>query len=191
MKVSREQAATSRERILDAASRLFRTHGFDGIGVADLMKDAGLTHGAFYGHFSSKEDLMAQACARALANSLARWEELSAKAGSNGLSAIAKSYLSTRHRDSPGTGCALPSLGSDASRQGPVVRHAITEGLRSLVEVLARIVPGRTRETKRRKALAACACMVGALMLARAVDDPEMSEEILEAVRASLEMPAA
>ena len=76
MRVSREQAAESRERILDVASKLFREHGLDGIGVADLMKNAGLTHGGFYGHFSSKEELMAQACARALENSVEKWEKL-------------------------------------------------------------------------------------------------------------------
>ena len=175
MKVTREQAAENRERILDAASKLFRERGLDGIGVADLMKSAGLTHGGFYGHFSSKEDLMAQACARALEKSVERWRTRS-------LPEILQSYLSTRHRDNPGAGCALASLGGDVPHQGAPVRRAITQGVRALMEILTPLMPGKS---KRQKALALYAGMVGALVLARAVDDPALSEEILEAVKTS------
>src|SRR5437868_15523461 len=105
MKVSREEAAQNRERILEVAAKLFREKGFDGIGVADLMKSAGLTHGGFYGHFSSKEDLMAQACARALTQSLSKWKRLADRAPDNALSEITRAYLSTRHRDEPWRGC--------------------------------------------------------------------------------------
>ncbi len=191
MKVSREQAAANRERILDVASRLFREHGLDGIGVADLMKGAGLTHGGFYGNFASKEELIARACTRSLERSAQKWSEISAKAGNKSLSALAKPYLSARHRDSPGAGCAVAALGVDVSRRGPVVRHAFTEGVRSLVDVLAGVVPGKTRAAKRRAALAVYASMVGALVLARAVDDAELSEEILEAVSASIDATGA
>jgi len=187
MKVSREQAEANRERILDVASELFRERGFDGIGVADLMKHAGLTHGGFYGHFSSKEDLMAQACDRALAESVAKWAGFCARPDGKPLSAIAKSYLSTRSRDDPGAGCAVAALGADASRHGAKVRRSITEGVRSLVEILAETVPGKSRVEKRRTALAAFAGMVGALVLARAVDDDELSEEILDAVSGSIQ----
>jgi TetR/AcrR family transcriptional repressor of nem operon len=191
MKVSREEAAASRERILDAASTLFREHGLDGIGVADLMKSAGLTHGGFYGHFTSKEALMAQACDRALARSVAYWDKLAAGAEGKPLSALTRSYLSTRHRDNPGAGCAVAALGADVPRHGAAVRHSITEGVRSLVAILARVVPGRTRAAKRRAALAAYASMVGALVLARAVDDPALSKEILNAVATSVEATTA
>ena len=184
MRVSKEQAAESRERILDAASKLFREHGLDGIGVADLMKSAGLTHGGFYGHFSSKEDLMAQACTRAFARSVEKWEKLSEK--DQPLSAIVKNYLSRRHRDDPGGGCALPSLGADVARQGAPVRRAFTDGVRSLTNVVARTVTGRTEAARRRKGLAICASLIGAIVLARAVDDQELSDEILDAVSASL-----
>src|SRR3982074_352699 len=101
MKVSREQAAKNRERILDVAAQLFRERGFDGVGVADLMKAAGLTHGGFYGHFASKEDLMGQACSRALAGSLDRWSRLAEGETKGRLSAIATAYLSAAHRDRP------------------------------------------------------------------------------------------
>jgi TetR/AcrR family transcriptional repressor of nem operon len=190
MKVSREQAAANRERILDVASRLFRERGLDGIGVADLMQGAGLTHGGFYGHFASKEELMALACDRALSDSLERWRARAARGGKNPLPAIAKPYLSTRHRDDPGAGCALAALGAEVSRHAPPVRRAFTEGLRPLVDVLADAVPGKTRAARRRKALAIVAGMVGALVLARAVDDSELSQEILKAAEVAVESTA-
>jgi TetR/AcrR family transcriptional repressor of nem operon len=189
MKVSREEAAASRERILDVAAKLFRERGLDGIGVADLMHEAGLTHGGFYGHFESKEDLMGEAIARALSESLARWHKR-AESGTP-LSAIAKSYLSARHRDDPGTGCALPALAADVARHGAPVRRTFTAWMDSLVDVLAGIVPGRTKALRRRKAIAIFAAMAGAMVLARAVDDTAMSEEILNAVAASVDAIAA
>ncbi len=183
MKVSREQMAENRERILDAAAQLFRERGFAGIGVADLMKAAGLTHGGFYGHFGSKEELMAEASSRAMAQSLDQWQRIVARAPDQPVSAIAGTYLTTKHRDHPGKGCALASLGADAARQSSGVRQAIGQGFNAMVEVLARYLPGRTAAVKRERALAAYAGMVGALMLSRAVEDPELSEEILAAVR--------
>src|SRR5216110_2787030 len=113
MKVSREQAAQNRERIVEAAAQLFRERGFEGIGVADLMKEAGLTHGGFYGHFSSKQDLVAEASARALMRSLALFSDAAERETADPLSAIASAYLSRRHRDKPGEGCLLAALGSD------------------------------------------------------------------------------
>ncbi len=187
MKVSREQAAANRERILDIASELFRERGFDGIGVADLMKHAGLTHGGFYGHFSSKEDLMAQACDRALIESVAKWRRVSVRSDDKPLTAIVKAYLSTRTSDDPGAGCAIALLAVDASGHGPKVRRSFTEGVRSLVEILAEIVPGKSRVAERKIALTTFAGMVGALILARAVDDPELSEEILSATAGSIQ----
>src|SRR5437762_11734498 len=102
MKVSREQAAQNRERIVEAAARLFRERGFEGIGVADLMKEAGLTHGGFYGHFSSKDDLIAEASERALTESLVLWSEFADRASGDPLPAVAGAYLTRRHRDNPG-----------------------------------------------------------------------------------------
>src|SRR4051812_16038571 len=99
MRVSRAIVAQNRERIVEVAGRLFRERGFDGIGVADLMKEAGLTHGGFYGHFSSKDALFAEASARALASSLANWGTVAERAPGDPLSAIAGVYLTGRHRD--------------------------------------------------------------------------------------------
>ena len=182
MRVNRQQAAASREKILESAARRFRERGLDGIGVADLMKDAGFTHGGFYAHFESKEDLMAQACARALDGSLERWRRLSDVAPNDALHAIVEHYLSPRHLADPGAGCAIAALGPDLARHGPGVRGVVTASLRGLMEILARAMPGRTRTARRKKALAAYASLVGAVVLARAVDDAALAREILGAV---------
>ena len=186
MKVSREQAAQNRERIVEAAAPLFRERGFEGIGVADLMKEAGLTHGGFYGHFSSKDDLIAEAAARALTRSLALLSNLSERASGDPLSAIAGAYLTSKHRDDPGTGCLLAALGSDVSRQGPAVRRAVTDHIRSAVELLTKRIPGRSRAVRRQKAISTYATLVGAMVIARAVDNRELSQEILDAARVSV-----
>jgi TetR/AcrR family transcriptional repressor of nem operon len=186
MKVSKEQAAQNRDRILETAARLFRERGFDGIGVADIMKDAGLTHGGFYGHFDSKQDLMAQACAQALAKSLDHWETAAERSPKNPLRGLVDAYLSTKHRDNPGLGCSLAALGPDAYRQGPLVRRTLTAGMRTLVDILMSALPERSKAARRRQALAAFSAMVGGLILSRAVDDADLSGEILDAVTKSV-----
>jgi TetR/AcrR family transcriptional repressor of nem operon len=186
MRVSREQAAENRERVLEIASRLFRERGLDGIGVADLMKAAGLTHGGFYGHFASKEDLVAQACARALQGSLPKWQAWAATDPDDPLAAVTANYLSATHCDKPGEGCALAALASEGSRHNPPVRQALTEGMRRLVDFLSQLVPGRSPAARHEKALATFASMVGAVVLARAVDDRALAEEILQSVSAAI-----
>ena len=186
MKVSREQAAQHRERILDAAAQRFRERGFEGIGVADLMKEAGLTHGGFFGHFSSKEDLIAEASARALAQSLARWGKMADRAKGDPLSALAGAYLTSRHRDDPGAGCLLAALGPDVSRQGQAVRRSVSGYVRSAVDLVAKLVPGKSKAARRQKAISTWSTLVGAMVIARAVDDPALSQEILDAGRASV-----
>ena len=128
MKVTREQAAANRERVLDTAARLFRERGFGGIGVADLMQEAGLTHGGFYGHFASKDDLAVCACEHAFAQSQARWSRLLAEGGADALPTLIASYVSARHRDHPGRGCALAALGGEAHRHAPPLRRAFCGG---------------------------------------------------------------
>lgn len=190
MKVSREQAAENRQRVVEIASRLFRERGLDGIGVADLMKSAGLTHGGFYGHFASKEDLMAEACARALEGTLAKWRERVEAAPEDPLSAVTALYLAAAHRDQPAEGCALAAVGAEAARHGAPVRHALTAGLRDLIDLLSELVPGRSKAARRKKALATFAGMLGAVVLARAVDDSALSDDILQSVSASISGPA-
>jgi len=185
MRVSREQAAENRARIVAVAATLFRQKGFDGIGVADIMQAAALTHGGFYGHFKSKDDLAAQASRAALATSVAKWEEIAAAEGDTSYAALVASYLRPAHRDHAGKGCALTALGGDAARQGKPLRAAFREGLTRLVDILAAAVPG-TKAARRRRALAAMSQMVGAIVLARAVDDAALSDEILAAARHDL-----
>jgi len=178
MKVSREQMAENRARILDAASRLFRERGFDGVTVSEVMRAAGLTHGAFYGHFASKDDLIAQTVAHALAPS-----------GSEGtdLAAWMDAYLSPHHRDRAATGCPTASLASLLRHQSPGARAALTEGLRGQLDRLASAVPGTDAAEQRRAAIGSWAAMVGAVILARAVVDPALSDEILAETRAWIE----
>ena len=179
VRVTREQAAANREKILEVAGALFRERGFDGIGVADIMKRAGLTHGGFYGHFASKDDLAAEITARVLGRS--GWMERLTGTQKPSFSDLVRQYLSPRHRDAPGRGCLFAALGSDVVRQPRSVRRAFTEGLRLRVDALARLAPGRSAAARRQKSLATMAGLVGALILSRAVDDPKFSDEILEA----------
>jgi TetR/AcrR family transcriptional regulator, transcriptional repressor for nem operon len=189
MKVSREQAAENRERIVQVASKLFRERGFDGIGVADLMKAAGLTHGGFYGHFASKEDLAAEASGRALDASLQTWSAEIEKAPDKALFKIVSGYLSEAHLNAPDSGCLIAALGSDFRRQAPPIRRVVTEGIQAFVGHFMRILPGKSKSARRHKALAHFAAMVGAVTVARAVDDPRLSKDILAAVALLLSDP--
>jgi TetR/AcrR family transcriptional repressor of nem operon len=186
MKVTREQVAANRERIVDAASAMFRKHGFDGIGVADIMHAAGLTHGGFYGHFASKDDLAAEACAHAPRDPWASWNDAPPE---ERLEGIVRSYLTPRHRDDRAHGCLFAALGSDVVRQPRAVRHAFTTRFRSKIDVLRGLVTGRSAAARRDKALATMAGLVGALILSRAVDDPKLSEDILEAAATTFARP--
>jgi TetR/AcrR family transcriptional repressor of nem operon len=186
MKVSRAEAERNRERIIEVAAKLFRERGFDGIGVADLMKSAGLTHGGFYGHFASKEDLMAEACASAMEDSLEVLQQAAQKGGEKAFSAAASAYLSPAHRDQPDEGCVLAALGAEAARRGSPVRGTFTQGVRSIVNALTQLAPGKSKRRKRERALATVASMVGALVLARAVDDAELSDEVLKSTLTSI-----
>ena len=177
MRVSREKAAENRRRIVEAAARLFRDDGFDGVGVDAIMKEARLTHGGFYGHFASKDALMAEAMAHALDRSMA-WQE---RLGS--LSELVAGYLSDRHRADRANGCAVTALGADVARQSPALRKAVTSGVRRQIDRIVALLKRGTPAARRRRAIAAYAGMVGALTLARAVDDPALAREILTAAR--------
>src|SRR5580704_1070597 len=196
MRVSREKAAEHRDRIIDAAGALFRAKGFGGIGVADIMKAADLTHGGFYGHFASKDDLVGEASRRIMARAAANWTKLVEAAPDNPYAALLEHYLSPRHRDDPGKGCAFAALGNDAARSGKIVRKAFADGLAPLIDILAEAVPGKSipgksipgksKAARRRKAVAAMATLVGALTLARAVEGTPLSDEMLEAAHREL-----
>lgn len=181
MRVSREQAERNRDAVIDAASRRFRAHGVDGAAIADVMAESGLTHGGFYKQFGSKDALAAEACARALERSARRWRDIAEGAGEDALDAIATDYLSPRNRDHPEKGCALVALGSDAARRGGALADAFRTGAEELAAVLEQAGAGRA------EALARLSQMVGAMMLARAVKDEPLSQEIMDASRACLQ----
>ncbi len=178
VRVTREQAAAHREKILDVAGTLFRERGFDGIGVADIMKQAGLTHGGFYGHFGSKEDLAAEITARVLGRE--GWPQRMTGTPNPTFAEVVRKYLTPRHREDAGHGCLFAAVGSDVVRQPRSVRRAFTDGLRLRIKELQELLPGRAA-ARRQKAVATMVGLVGALILARAVDDPTLSNEILDA----------
>ena len=180
VKVSREQVAEHRIRILAAAARLFRQRGFDDVTVAEVMKDAGLTHGAFYGYFPSKEVLIAEAVGQALP--LAPDQAKPRRAAAE----FADGYLSVRHRDNRPTSCLFSSLGTEAARGSADLRRRMTEAVSSRINHLSVEAEGDRPREKRRAAIAAWSAMVGAMVLARLVDDETLSKEILSATRASL-----
>ncbi|MFT4172527.1 MAG: helix-turn-helix domain-containing protein [Rhodocyclaceae bacterium] len=178
MKVSREQFAENRQKILEAAGRLFREHGFDGVTVADVMKAAGLTHGGFYGHFKSKDDLIAQT----LAHGVGQQEPPDMSLGD-----YARHYLSSQHCYDAAGGCTVAGLGPDTVRQSPEARAAMTARLRLQIERLARAAPGATPAAKRRNAIVGWAAMLGSLLMARVSDDAALADEIRDATRAWIE----
>lgn len=187
MRVSRARAAENRARVVETAGRLFREKGYDGIGVADLMKAAGLTHGGFYGHFRSKDDLAAEAVRQALQASQERWRTRIAANPGDPLGAIVERYLSSRHRDDLAQGCPIAALASETARQADGVRAAYEEGAEGLIDILADSMPQESAAERRAAALAAFSALVGSLLLSRAVLSEDLAEEILEATRRAFE----
>jgi len=181
LRVSREQFAKNRQRILEVAGRLFRESGFEGAGVDGIMEEAGLTHGGFYGHFASKADLAEQACSAALEQSKQKWEALAQGSPKDALAEIARSYLSKRHRDDPGNGCVYAALGGEVARASEPVRSTVTKGVRAQLGVLERVAKGRSKAARREQAITALSGMVGAMVVARLVNDSALSNEILTA----------
>ncbi len=182
MKVSKAQAAENREAVLDAAAKLFRERGIDGVGVDAVMAEAGLTHGGFYRSFASKDALVAEACAQGFRRIDAFWGGYAGRPG-KGLKAAVGWYLSRRHCDAPGDGCVMAALAADAGRRGPAARAVFAAGLERWVGHLARFLPLVSEARRREAALAKIATMVGAVTIARAVADQSLADEILAAAR--------
>lgn len=172
-----EHKEATRRRIIENAGRRFKRDGIDGSGVAVLMKDAGLTNGAFYGHFGSKGDLVAAMLADQLDRQRAHLDGL--EPGIAGIERFVREYLSAGHRDDPGDGCPSSALIDEIGRQGDATRRAYTEGMTAIIDDLAATL-GAKGPAARRQLFSAFALMVGALQLSRAVDDPSLSAEILE-----------
>ncbi|AZO07457.1 MULTISPECIES: TetR/AcrR family transcriptional regulator [unclassified Mesorhizobium] len=186
MRVSRNQAEQNRQTVIDVASRLFREHGFDGIGLKDLMKGAGLTQGAFYKQFASKEDLAAQASRRAMESSAHRWAEATASKPEDPVGAVIEFYLSSGHRGERMDGCPVVALGSDAARQGSDVKASFETGIRKYLDLLGGWVGDARQGDSRDKAMAILSTMVGAVILSRAVNDEGLSEQFLQAAAESI-----
>ena len=170
------------ERIVSVASRAIRRSGYDGTGVADIMKEAGLTHGAFYAHFASREAMLAEAAGKACAESAAAVAEVVAKAPQEtALEFMLNAYLSKEHVQATEMGCPLAALGSETARQAPEVRRVASQHIKAMIDLIARQSPDWGQSGAHERALVTLSTMVGSLLLARAVDDPALSESLREA----------
>lgn len=183
----RAHKEATHERIVETAARAIRRTGYDGTSVADIMKEAGLTHGGFYAHFASREAMLAEAADRAGADAINLVTRLAAGTRpENMLQAMLDAYLSEAHVSNVERGCAIAALGSEMPRQAPEVRQAATRRIKEMIDLVARQLPGWGQQDAHEQALATVSTMVGALLLARAVDDPRLSKNLCEAARKHL-----
>ena len=177
---SRKEA--THERIVKTAARAIRRSGYDGAGVAEIMKEAGLTHGGFYAHFDSREGMLAEAADRAGADGMAVMAQVAAAAPPRkALEAILRTYLSKEHVEAVETGCAIAALGSELPRQSPKVRRAATRRIKEMIDLVARQSPDWGQSGAHERALVTMATALGALVVARAVDDPKLSNAMRDA----------
>lgn len=177
MKVTKEKAAENKEAILSAASRLYREKGIDGIGIGELAKSVGLTHGGFYGQFpGGKEQLASEAVTRTFEPNILDWK------AAKSIPQLVKSYLSKRHMDDWTEGCPVPALAADVARTGGTVSTSFTKGIEGLIDALEHLTAGDTDAQKREEALRLLASVAGATLIARAVDKPELAKQMLQSV---------
>ncbi|MGY3442808.1 TetR/AcrR family transcriptional regulator [Bradyrhizobium sp. USDA 4473] len=192
MRYPKDHGQHTRRRIVESASRGLRQAGTDGLSVADLMKLANLTHGGFYTYFESRDALVVEGLALAMERTIMHWLNLTqGLPADKGLKALIDSYLSPRHRDDPGRGCALPALAADIGRSGPEARRTLERGLAKMIEIVAGFTQARPADNARQAAAGAIATMVGSIVLARAVNDKRLSDLLLEAGRLALSNQAA
>jgi TetR/AcrR family transcriptional repressor of nem operon len=192
MRYSKEHKQETHARIVKKASVRLREKGAHGIGVADLMKEAGLTHGGFYAHFDSREALVIEAFAYAMDRSNERWRKVAEQTPpEKRLATIVESYLTPLHRDDPGHGCAVPTLGAEIARESPKTRKAFAGKLEQMIDMMADQILDVPRKTARKQAMATLATMMGTLVMSRIAGSGEFSDEILASGReAVLERPA-
>ena len=196
MRYSKEHKQETHARIVKKASVRLREKGAHGIGVADLMKEAGLTHGGFYAHFDSREALVIEAFGYAMDRAFEHWRTMTTEIPpEKRLSAIVDSYVSATHRDDPGRGCAVPTLGAEIARESAKTRKAFAAKLDQMIDLVADQIPDVPRKTARRQAMGTMATMMGALVMSRVAGSGELSDEILasgrEAALARAAKPAA
>ncbi|MEU1622656.1 TetR/AcrR family transcriptional regulator [Streptomyces sp. NPDC005722] len=183
---SQAAKAESREKVLRIAARRIREEGMARPGVADLMQEAGLTHGGFYKHFTSRDDLIGQAAALALADGEDKMAAAARRDPEAPRSGLIDAYLSARHRDAPGTGCALVTLGAAAGRGDEALKQAYEQQVRNYLELIGEAAQGDDPEAARADAMVTLSALVGAMLISRAVADPGFSDEILTAVAGRL-----
>jgi TetR/AcrR family transcriptional regulator, transcriptional repressor for nem operon len=190
-RVSRKEADQHREDVLSAASRLFLEHGIDGVSVPAVMAEAGLTHGGFYGHFDSKEALVAEACERAFKERTTIYDGIHQRNGSDKRAArleFIKRYTTKAHRDAIGLGCPAAAMCGDMAREEPKgqIRNAFAAGFNAMVERLTPILSKKKKAAARQDALAQIAMLVGAVVLSRSTRGSPLSDEIIQSVRSEL-----
>jgi TetR/AcrR family transcriptional repressor of nem operon len=184
MRYSREHKLETHARIVKKASMRLREKGAHGIGVADLMKEAGLTHGGFYAHFDSRDALVIEAFGYAMDRGTERWRKVMEQTPPDKrFSTIVESYLTPLHRDDPGNGCAIPTLGAEIARESPKTRRAFAAKLEQMIDMIADQIPGVPRRAARKQAMATLATMMGAIVMSRIAGTGEFSDEILDAGR--------
>src|SRR6266436_6237766 len=184
MRYSKEHKLETHARIVKKASVRLREKGAHGIGVADLMKEAGLTHGGFYAHFDSREALVMEAFGYAMDRGTERWRKIAEQTPPDKrLAKIVESYLTPVHRDDPGHGCAVPTLGAEIARESPKTRRAFAAKLEQMIDMIAEQIPDVPRKAARKKAMATLATMIGTLVVSRIAGSGEFSDEILAAGR--------
>lgn len=193
MKVSKEQSAENRQAILDAAARLFRAHGFGGVGVAEITRAAGFTHGGFYRHFDSKEALAAEVCELAFARSVDKLKTRLGK-GQGDPQEYFQGYLNRHHVTDPGDGCPMPTLAADGARESGAVPEALARGIGTYLQALAQHRPDgaiveEPGEDDKARAILCLSALVGGMVLARATHEgaPALSEEILKTLELQLQ----
>ena len=183
MRYDKEHKDQTRQRIVETAAFRFREHGIEGEGVKSLMAAAGLTNGAFYNHFESKEDLTREAVTAALKERVTRLQQWIDNG--EGLGGLIRSYFSVRHRDNPGLGCPSSAVAAEVARHSQAVREAYTVGVNEFVELAATQWPDLSPAGARARAIALYGLMAGAMQVARATSDAAVSEEVLAAGRAA------
>jgi TetR/AcrR family transcriptional regulator, transcriptional repressor for nem operon len=184
MRYSKEHKQETHARIVRKASVRLREKGAHGIGVADLMKEAGLTHGGFYAHFDSREALVIEAFNYAMERGNERWRKVVAEMPpEKRLATIVDGYLTSIHRDDPGHGCAIPALGAEIARESPKTRKAFALKLEQMIDLLADQIVDVPRKTARKQAMATLATMMGTVVMSRVAGNGELSDEVLAAGR--------
>jgi TetR/AcrR family transcriptional repressor of nem operon len=191
MRVSRERAIENRKQVIETAARLLRKHGFEGIGLGDIMKAAGLTHGGFYRNFTSKDDLTVKASEYAIADTKALLKNELAQQPQDPLRALIERYVSSAHRDDPGSGCILPALAADAARRDdPALRAVFNTAIQDYLDEIATLLLAAPKAAGSRHPAAILSEMVGAVILSRVIADAPRVDSLIAAVVADIAGPS-